>query len=88
MDDYSLLRLNPDEAILSESAVAKLLDVDRSTLQSWRQHKTGPPYCKMTRNHVVYLRTYLVQWLASCVVVPGQAPAGGEDNADGGGDKE
>lgn len=51
-------RLNPAQA-------ADLLGVKRETLRAWRHRGEGPPFYRVTRSTVWYLRADVVAWLSS-----------------------
>jgi predicted DNA-binding transcriptional regulator AlpA len=63
--------LSANEPVLSEFEVAKLLGVAVATLQTWRGRGEGPPYSRVSKAIVRYLRTRVVEWLDARTVAGG-----------------
>lgn len=67
--------------LLTEEELAAALDIEVSTLVSWRSEKSGPAYVKLGKS-VFYRRSHIDQWAESCrtggpVVWLGPAGVGG-----------
>lgn len=57
--DFSL----PESDLLTGLEVSRFLRVSRWTLCAWRRAGQGPPFVKLTRNKIFYLRGRLGLWL-------------------------
>jgi len=50
-------------------------------LADWRRRSDGPPYCRITKTVVRYLRTPVIDWLRSRLVQGGAPVSGGGDSS-------
>ena len=53
---------NDLDALLTEDAAARILNVSPRTLQAWRMEKRGPAFVRVGRS-VRYRRRDLVEWI-------------------------
>jgi predicted DNA-binding transcriptional regulator AlpA len=67
MSQFPRIPLSGDERVLSDFDCAELLGIARETLQIMRRRGDGPPYCRVSKGVVRYLRSQVVEWLASRV---------------------
>jgi hypothetical protein len=63
-----------DLGYLEEAEAAILFDVKPVTLRNWRAQGTGPPFCKVHGNRVVYPLNGARDFLASRIVTPSTSP--------------
>jgi len=59
----------PDFELLRSFEVARFLRVSRDTLRNWRRANHGPPFVKLSRHHLCYLRRGLGRWLRARIAV-------------------
>lgn len=59
----------PDSELLTTFEVARFLRVSRETLCNWRRANHGPPFVKLSRHHLCYLRRGLGRWLRARIAV-------------------
>jgi hypothetical protein len=52
-----------NEPLLTQTEAANLLHVEPRTLESWRQHRTGPRYIRYSRRCVRYRLQDLSAWI-------------------------
>jgi hypothetical protein len=74
----SVAPLSANEPVLSEFACADMLGVASITLERWRRRGEGPPYSRVSKGVVCYLRSRVIEWL-DARTVPGGAPIPGEE---------
>jgi len=72
---------NEGSELLTDFECAALLGVTRDTLADWRRRSDGPPYCRITKTVVRYLRTPVIDWLRSRLVQGGAPVSGGGDSS-------
>ena len=72
---------NEGSELLTDFECAALLGVTRDTLADWRRRSDGPPYCRITKTVVRYLRTPVIDWLRSRLVQGGAPISGGGDSS-------
>jgi predicted DNA-binding transcriptional regulator AlpA len=56
-------QLTQSEQILDERQCAELLGVALDSLQELRRRGEAPPYARIGKGKIVYLRTRVVEWL-------------------------
>jgi hypothetical protein len=56
------------EPLLTQTEAANLLHVEPRTLESWRQHRTGPRYIRYSRRCVRYRLQDLSAWISEQAV--------------------
>jgi predicted DNA-binding transcriptional regulator AlpA len=61
-------QLTRSEQILDERECAELLGVAFDSLQELRRRGAAPPYARIGKGKIVYLRTRVVEWLDGCLV--------------------
>jgi len=62
------MQLTPAEPILDERKCAELLGVGFETLQELRRRGEGPPYARIGRGTIVYLKSRVVEWIDARLV--------------------
>jgi len=53
----------PESELLTTRETGRFLRVSRDTLCNWRRAGQGPPFVKLSRHHLCYLRRGLGRWL-------------------------
>jgi predicted DNA-binding transcriptional regulator AlpA len=72
--------LSADEQVLDERDCAQLLGIAFETLQELRRHGEGPPYSRVGRGKIVYLRTRVIEWLDANLVPGGSCKQEGSES--------
>jgi predicted DNA-binding transcriptional regulator AlpA len=72
MSDTPRAQLTAAEQILDERECAELLGIAFDGLQTLRRRGEGPPYTRIGKGIVRYLRTRVVEWL-DANLIPGGA---------------
>ena len=57
-----------EEPLLTQTEAANLLNIEPRTLESWRQHRTGPRYIRYSRRCVRYRLRDLSAWISEQAV--------------------
>ncbi len=78
MSQLPRIPLTGDERVLSDFECAELLGIARESLLSMRRRGEGPPYCRVSKGIVRYLRSQVIEWLASRVEGGGIDEGSGE----------
>ena len=60
---FSTLPFPIKEPLLTQTEAANLLHVEPRTLESWRQHRTGPRYIRYSRRCIRYRLQDLSAWV-------------------------
>lgn len=60
--------------LVNTEKAAKILGVERNTMEGWRCHNRGPKYVKIGRR-VLYDLGDLDAFIAACTIVTGDTPA-------------
>jgi len=63
------------EALLDSSQVARLLRIPKRTVESWRYHRRGPQFVRLSRQCIRYSREDVLAWLRERVVAPAESQA-------------
>jgi predicted DNA-binding transcriptional regulator AlpA len=56
-------QLTQSEQILDERQCAELIGIAFETLQELRRRGEAPPYARIGKGKIVYLRTRVIEWL-------------------------
>ena len=54
--------LKIDSELVSESTLAKLIDISVFTLRYWRQNNKGPKFVKLKNNRIRYPKQEIQNW--------------------------
>jgi predicted DNA-binding transcriptional regulator AlpA len=63
MSETPRAQLTQSEQILDEDQCAQLLGIAHDSLQELRRRGEAPPYARIGRGKIVYLKTRLVEWI-------------------------
>ena len=65
MDQATKFSLPADQHVLDERTAADFIGSSRRTLQRWRGTGEGPPYHRLGKRRVAYMRSELLAWLTA-----------------------
>ena len=57
------MKADESKTVMMPNDVCKMLGITRCTLQSWREKGSGPPFIRISKKTVRYLKVDIARWM-------------------------